>query len=93
MDGARVQKELYYANLMGRLKRKETPLGKLTLGEIIDLAEEFRVEASNVVIAEAMEAQRLTSGEASRRCSGLQVQPSLGGKAGNEISAELRSGA
>jgi len=60
---AGVQKEQYYVDLIGRLKRKEAPLGRLTLGEVIDLAEEFRVKASDVVIAEAMEAQRLTSGE------------------------------
>ena len=60
---AGVQKEQYYVDLIGRLKRKEAPLGRLTLGEVIDLAEEFRVKASDVVIAEAMEAKRLTSGE------------------------------
>jgi len=63
MTGARGQKEKYYKNLIGRMKRKEASLGKLTLGEVVDLAEEFRVKASDVVIAEAMEAQRLTSGE------------------------------
>jgi hypothetical protein len=33
-------------------------LGELTLGEVTDLAEEFRVKASDVVIAEAMEAHQ-----------------------------------
>ncbi len=63
MAGARVQKDQYYVNLIGRIKRKETPLGKLTLGEVIDLAEEFRVRASDVVIAEAMETHHLAHAE------------------------------
>jgi hypothetical protein len=49
MAGSGVQKEQYYVNLIGRMKRKEAPLGKLTLGEVTDLAEDFKVKASDIL--------------------------------------------
>lgn len=72
-----VQKEQLYVNLIGRMKRKEAPLGKLTLGEVTDLAEEFKVKASDVVIAEAMEAHRSLN-RGGGRIKLVDAKPSLG---------------
>ncbi|NWF56771.1 MAG: L-serine ammonia-lyase, iron-sulfur-dependent, subunit alpha [Syntrophaceae bacterium] len=50
-------------DVVKRMKRKGLPLGRLTLGEVIGLAEDLKVRASDVVLAEAMEANRLTYSE------------------------------
>ncbi len=52
-------KERAIKKLIDKLKRKEIPWGRLTLGEIIDLGEELKVKASDVIIAEAMAAHQI----------------------------------
>jgi L-serine dehydratase len=60
------QKEKFFKDLTAKMKETGAPLGKLTLGEVIDLAETFKVKASDVVISEAMEVHRLTHKEVLR---------------------------
>ena len=49
--------------LIAFIQQKEIPIGKLTLGEIINLADQLKVKVSDVVIAEAMVAHHLTHEE------------------------------
>ena len=58
-----IQKEKYYSTLIRRMRKKTAPLGKLTLGEVTDLADELKVKASDVVIAEAIETCHMAHAE------------------------------
>jgi L-serine dehydratase len=55
--------EDFYRRLIERIRQKGMPIGKLTLGEILHLADQFDVRASDVVIAEAMAIHELTNRE------------------------------
>jgi L-serine dehydratase len=57
--GYYVMRDEFYNNLRDVMKKKNIPVGKLTLGEIIELADLLKVKASDVVIAEAMELHML----------------------------------
>jgi L-serine dehydratase len=57
------RQEDLYMRFIERIREKEMPVGKLTLGEIIHLADQLSVKASDVVIAEAMAAHHLTHRE------------------------------
>jgi len=54
-----MKKEEFFKNLIATMNQKNIPFGKLTLGEIINLADELKVRASDIVIAEAMEIHKL----------------------------------
>jgi L-serine dehydratase len=66
MEKAAARKEKFFRDLAAKMKGTGAPLGKLTLGEVIDLAEKFKVKASEVVISEAMEVHRLAPDEVIR---------------------------
>lgn len=58
-----MDKEDFFKNLIATMNQKNIPFGKLTLGEIIDLADQLEVRASDIVIAEAMEVHKMRYGE------------------------------
>ena len=45
------------------MNQQNLPFGKLTLGEIVDLADQLEVRASDIVIAEAMDVHKMRYGE------------------------------
>ncbi|MDI7259725.1 MAG: L-serine ammonia-lyase, iron-sulfur-dependent, subunit alpha [Thermodesulfobacteriota bacterium] len=63
MRGTNRERDNFYKNLITATKEKEAPIGKLTLGEIIDLADQLKVRASDIVIAEAMVVHQLRAEE------------------------------
>ena len=50
-----MKRDVFFESLITNIKKKGARLGKLTLGEVIALADELKVRASDIVIAEAME--------------------------------------
>jgi L-serine dehydratase len=50
----------FFKNLVSKIEQEKMPLGKLTLGETVDLADRLNVRTSDIVIAEAMEIHRLS---------------------------------
>ena len=57
------KQEDFYRRLIERIRQKGMPIGKLTLGEILHVADQLNVRASDVVIAEAMAVHQLSDEE------------------------------
>jgi L-serine dehydratase len=57
------KQEDFYRGLLDHIRQKEMPVGSLTLGEIIGLADQLKIRVSDVVIAEAMASHHLTHEE------------------------------
>ncbi len=55
-----MKKDDFFKSLIRAINKKKFPIGKLILGEIIDLADRLNVRASDIVVAEAMEVHRLS---------------------------------
>jgi L-serine dehydratase len=58
----------FFKSLVGKLKRKKALIGQLTFGEVVGFAEAFKVRTSDIVIAEAMEANGLTAEGVAQAC-------------------------
>ncbi len=61
-----MKKDDFFKSLIKAIRKKKVPIGKLILGEVIDLADRLKVRASDIVIAEAMEVHRLSYEEVIR---------------------------
>jgi L-serine dehydratase len=66
MMNTRTRNNGFFKNLAEQMHDKRVPLGRLTLGEILELAEQLETRASDIVIAEAMELQHVSYQEVIR---------------------------
>src|SRR4030043_2107903 len=100
-----MKRDVFFESLITEIKKKGVPLGKLTLGEVIALADELKVRASDIVIAEAMETQKLSYAEVIQavldsfkfNLLSLEIGLSKGGsfllgRIGNELSKRMARG-
>ena len=55
-----MKKEEFFNNLLATIHKKKIQMKRLTLGEMIDLADRLDVRTSDIVIAGAMEAHGIS---------------------------------
>jgi len=101
-----MKKDDFFKNLIATMNQQNTPFGKLTLGEIIDLADQLKVRASDIVVAEAIEVHKMGYGEViqavldSFKFNLLSLEQGLSGgesfllgRIGNELASLKQRGA
>jgi len=100
-----MKRGVFFESLIAKMKKKGARLGKLTLGEVIRLADELKVRASDIAIAEVMGTQKLSYAEVIQavldsfkfNLLSLEIGLSKGGsfllgRIGNELSKRMARG-